>query len=299
MKDFLKDYFTFTKKERTAVIVLVFILLLGIFIPILFTFLNPPANNNAKLFEPIFDSTSNSSEAQPNYSKRKYYPSKSPLNHSAELFDFDPNTATEDDWLRLGIREKTAKTIQKYIAKGGHFYLPDDLSKIYGLHESDIVRLKPYVKIATSLHSKNYTSVFPKSGKDENIIIDINTADSTTLMKLPGIGQGFARRIINFRNKLGGFYSVDQIGETYGLPDSTFRKLKNNFVVHSSVKKININSASLEDLKAHPYIKFQIANSIVQYRLQHGVYKELTDLKNIMIISDPLFERLSHYISIE
>ncbi len=161
------------------------------------------------------------------------------------------------------------------------------------------MRLKPYVKIASSLHSKNYNSVFPKSGKDENIIIDINTADSTILMKLPGIGQGFARRIINFRNKLGGFYSVDQIGETYGLPDSTFRKLKNNFVVHSSVKKININSATLEDLKAHPYIRFQIANSIVQYRLQHGVYKELTDLKNIMIISDPLFERLSHYISID
>lgn len=297
MKDFIRDYFTFTKKERTAVVILLVILLLGIFIPFLFTFFNTPESNNVKALEQIIDSTSNSSEVQRKFPTKRYYPSKGSTNKSAILFDFDPNTATEEDWIRLGVREKTAKTICKYVAKGGHFYKPEDLSKIYGLHENDLERLLPYVKIAASKPLKNFSYV--KSDKDENIVIDINSADSLTLMKLPGIGKGFSRKIINFRNKLGGFYSVDQIGETYGLPDSTFQKLKNNFVIHSSVKKININSATLEDLRTHPYIKYQIANSIVQYRLQHGVYKDIADLKKIMIISDPLFDKISHYISID
>ena len=298
MKDFLKDYFTFTKKERAGIIILIIILLSGIFIPMLFTLLSPPAAHNVKALETLLDSSADKPATTKKFTPKKYYSPKNFENKKVILFYFDPNTIKEPDWINLGVKARTAATILKYVSKGGHFYKPEDLSKIYGLHDNDVKRLMPYVKIAIS--DKPKKSELPKrsSYKDENISIDINSADSTSLMKLPGIGQGLSRRILNFRNKLGGFYSVDQIGETYGLPDSTFQKLKHNFIIHSSTKKLNINLASLEDLRTHPYIRFQIANSIIQYRQQHGSFKDISDLKNIMIISEPSFEKISHYVSI-
>ncbi|GAC1588855.1 MAG: helix-hairpin-helix domain-containing protein [Ginsengibacter sp.] len=298
MKDFLRDYFTFTKKERAGIIVLIIILLAGIFIPMFFTLLSPPTAKNVKAPDLIVDSFSINGYTKKNFTPKKFYSPRNLENKKVVLFFFDPNTATQSDWINLGVKAKTAATILKFISKGGHFYKPEDLSKIYGLHENDVNRLSPYVRIAASENTRKNTTYKKSSNKDENIVIDINTADSFTLMKLPGIGQGLSRRILNFRNKLGGFYAVDQIGETYGLPDSTFQKLKNNFIIHSSTKKLNINSASIEELKTHPYIRYQIANSIIQYRQQHGSFKDISDLKNIMIISEPLFEKISHYVSI-
>src|SRR4030095_9380470 len=188
----------------------------------------------------------------------------------------DPNTISTSDWKRLGLREKTINTIQNYLTKGGHFYKPDDLQKIYGLHDDEYERLKPFIKIESNTSKTNDDFVSSKS-KDEiqptkiyaarYSIIDINTADTTAFISLPGIGSKLAVRIVTFREKLGGFYSVEQIGETYGLPDSTFQKIKQYLKLDNlSVKKININTATVDEMKAHPYIKFSIANPIVAYR---------------------------------
>jgi competence ComEA-like helix-hairpin-helix protein len=103
---------------------------------------------------------------------------------------------------------------------------------------------------------------------------------------------------VNFRDKLGGFYSVDQVRETYGLPDSTFQKIKTSMQLGGSVKKLNINTATKDELKTHPYIKWNLANAIVEYRNQHGGFKSLDDLKNIAIIDEATFERIAHYLSL-
>jgi competence ComEA-like helix-hairpin-helix protein len=110
-------------------------------------------------------------------------------------------------------------------------------------------------------------------------IIDVNNADTTAFISLPGIGSKLAARIITFREKLGGFYSVEQIGETYGLPDSTFQKIKQWLKLDNlSVKKININTATVDEMKAHPYIKYGLANPIVAYRNEHGAFSKIEDI---------------------
>ena len=231
------------------------------------------------------------------YSSEKNYYTKS----KGEVFYFDPNTATVSDWMRLGIREKTAETIQKYISKGGHFYKPDDIGKIWGLHKDDIDRLLPYVRIEdnekdVANKSTGFVSAYNKPPVQ---VVDINVSDTAAFISLPGIGSKLAQRIIAFREKLGGFYSVEQVKETYGLPDSTFQKIKSKLILSgSAVKHININTATLDEMKTHPYIRYNLANAIIQYKNQHGNFSSVTDLKKIMLVTDDIFNKVSPYLTV-
>ena len=220
---------------------------------------------------------------------------------SGKLFPFDPNTLSVEGWQKLGLSEKTSKTIEKYRSKGGRFHNADDLKKIWGMPESFYERVKDYVVIVA--FQNNYPQndagkvVYTKSEK-KVLLIDINQADTAVFVALPGIGSKLAARIVNFRDKLGGFYSIEQIGETYGLPDSTFQKIKSSLELSGSVKKLNVNSVTKDELKIHPYIKWNLANAIVEYRNQHGAFKSLDELKNIVIIDEPTFEKIVHYLSL-
>jgi DNA uptake protein ComE-like DNA-binding protein len=130
-------------------------------------------------------------------------------------------------------------------------------------------------------------------------VVDINKADTTVFMALPGIGSRLAACIVKYREQLHGFYSVDQVAETYGLPDSTFRKIRKWLVVKDTcIQRININKATIEELK-FPYISYNLANAIYHYRQQHGDYKSLQDLQKIVLVNDSLLNKLSPYLSVE
>lgn len=223
-----------------------------------------------------------------------------------ELFYFDPNTISTSEWKRLGLRDKTIKTIENYLNKGGHFYKPEDLQRIYGLQDDEYERLKPYIKIESNASKTDEAFVSLKS-KDEMhptktsaarySIIDVNIADTTAFISLPGIGSKLALRIVTFREKLGGFYSIDQIGETYGLPDSTFQKIKQYLKLDNpSVKKINVNTATVDEMKAHPYIKYSLANPIVAYRNEHGAFSKIEDIKKVMAVTDEILKKIAPYL---
>ena len=137
----------------------------------------------------------------------------------------------------------------------------------------------------------------PKQAKTWKV--DVNSADTTALIDLPGIGSKLALRIINFREKLGGFYAIEQLKETYGLPDSTFQKIRPFLYLSGSVKKININTANKDELKLHPYIKWNLCNAIVEYRNQHGLFKTLEDLKRIHAIDETTFSKIAPYLNTE
>lgn len=117
---------------------------------------------------------------------------------------------------------------------------------------------------------------------------------------MPGIGNKLAARIVNFRDKLGGFYSLNQLAEVYGLPDSTFQKLSGRFKLSAEdIVVININTADVNDLKQHPYIKWNAANAIVEFRRQHGNYKSLEELLQIDFIAPDLLKKVSPYLKVE
>jgi competence protein ComEA len=117
---------------------------------------------------------------------------------------------------------------------------------------------------------------------------------------LPGIGSKLASRIVNFRDKLGGFCSIEQVGETYALPDSTFQKIRPRLLMSNGpFRFININSAKAEDIKAHPYVKWNEANAIVQFRTQHGMYTAVDDLLKIAIISTEWLQKMKPYLKLD
>ena len=95
-------------------------------------------------------------------------------------------------------------------------------------------------------------------------------------------------------------FRSEQLAETYGLPDSTFQKIKGRLVIGSAnVKRLNINTATIDDLKAHPYLRYNIANAIVQYRTQHGNFSAVSDIKKIMMITDEIFDKAAPYLLVK
>jgi len=218
---------------------------------------------------------------------------------------FDPNKITEKEWSEFGVKAKTIATIKKYISKGGRFYKPEDLKKIWGLSPQKCDELMPFVKIESVVllqQSKSSTSFFPKTNypAKKSTIIEINSADSLMIESLPGIGPALTKRIITYRNKMGGFYTVEQLKEVWGLQDSVYQKIKERIVVNvETIQKINLNKVGLDQLKAHPYFGYKLANAIINFRNQHGIFKSLEDIQKIILINEEIYNKISHYLVVE
>lgn len=211
---------------------------------------------------------------------------------SVVLFAFDPNEASEADWKRLGVPARIAGNIIRYREKGGHFRKKEDLLKIYGFSDDDYARLEPYVAFAetTAPRPMTYGSGAGSNRHFESrpsVSIDINEAAAEDWQKLPGIGAARAQRIVGFRDKLGGFISVEQVADTRGLPDSIFQKIKSLLHFGAPVyHPISLNTATVEELCAHPYFSDKQARLIVAYREQHGPFSSVDALANIAAFRD-------------
>lgn len=311
-----KKYFEFTKKEKQGAIAFI-VLVMAVFIcyKYLYQYIidkDIVAENRLVLIADSLklqqNDTSPNYQAYNNYDKPdresyyKKYDNDKPF--TGTMFYFDPNTLSTEGWLSLGIKEKTIASMQKYIAKGGRFKTADDLNNVWGLKDDEKQRLIPYARIAeqaANTYTQNKYPTYEKSTyqKKEIKSIEINAADSLAYDALPGIGGGFASRIIKFRNKLGGFSSVTQLSETFGLPDSVYQKIKPYLSVNiNSIHKININTATEEQLKQHPYIRWQLAKLMMAYKSQHGSYTSLSDLKKIIGIDEVVFSKIEPYLSL-
>ncbi len=222
------------------------------------------------------------------------------VNHIA----FDPNTADEKTLLQNGIPQHVANTIIKYRSSGAIFQVKEDLKKIYTLKDDIYQRIEPFIKI-TPQEKKATTKAFePKNDfpKEENIasniFIDINNSTAEDWQKLQGIGPSFSKRIVKFRDRLGGFYYIEQVGETYGLPDSTFQSIKNQLKPSDILERINLNQATESDLKSHPYISWNQAKLIISYRKMHGNYKNVNELLQIGALRKEWLDKVKYYLEI-
>jgi len=316
LKKIISDYFSFTKKERTGIIVLLLLILFFILLPFLYPlFINNKPVNDTAFKKEMEQLVTKQADTTNKFSRRNYadendqnykpaYKNDYAVKPKGELFNFDPNTLDVAGWQRLGLRDKTIATIKNFVSKGGKFYKPADIGKIWGLHTNEVERLLPFIVIESTKPSypdkKTYDTKPYDKPKYTSSIIDINTADTSALIALPGIGSKLALRIVVFRDKLGGFNNVAQIGETFGLRDSVFQLIKARFTIsNTTVKQININTATLDELKAHPYLRYVIANAMIQYRTQHGNYAAVSDIKKIMLVTDEIYIKAAPYLKIE
>jgi len=241
-KAFWKDYFSFSKKERIAVFILLIIITVFIVLPFFFSphFKKPIvdlqlqqqllASQYAK--KPI-DTLADSVNA---YKESLHSTTNKSAINTGRLFYFDPNTLDLAGWQRIGLNDRTISTILNYRNKGGYFKQPEDLRKIYGLQTEEADLLIPYVRIKSindqysqksALHEqqkRNSNDNKPTGSSPANLKkIDINTASAEEFKSLPGIGDILGNRIIKFRSSLHGFKSIEDIGKTYGLSDSTYQ----------------------------------------------------------------------------
>jgi competence ComEA-like helix-hairpin-helix protein len=302
-RQIIRDYLIFTKKERAGLFSILLIIAIIIFLPLLFTINSKPVtlkeNDILKNVIDSFQSVAiNTSTVGEGFEPPVLEMSVSGGYENYRLFTFDPNTLTGEGWKKLGLKERTIKTIQNYVTKGGRFYKPEDLKKIWGLDIIFYERVKDYIVIPQKEKPIFQTAYNNPKPEKKFLVVNINTADTTSLIALPGIGPKLSSRIIAFREKLGGFYSIDQIAETYGLPDSTFQKIKKHLVADpDQIKKININTATKEQIRSHPYFDWNLANAIVEYRNQHGMYKSIDEVKKIILITETTFHKIFHYLT--
>ena len=129
------------------------------------------------------------------------------------------------------------------------------------------------------------------------VVIELNSADSAKLTELQGIGPSFARRIVNYRNRLGGFVNKEQLKEVFGMDDDRYAEMQAQVSIDpSQIQKIQINKVDFDGLKHFPYLTFKQMNAIVQFREQHGDYTSLNDMRNIAILNDEILRKIEPYI---
>ncbi len=254
----------------------------------------------------------------------------------AELrpFAFDPNTLSAEEWDSLGMPRHISRSIRNFLAAGGSFRFREDLRRIYLLEDWMYEELEAYIElparplqktagnssssasgekkgdsgplVAAARDANNPTGSNPYKKTDhvihvaEPLLVNLNLADTTELQKIRGIGPAFSRRIVGYRNLLGGFINTEQLLEVFGLDSTRFEAIR-EFVTTDTmhVNKINLNTADYAELIRHPYINRQTANAILKFRDQHGPYSEINELSKSYLIDSKTIGRIKPYLYIE
>jgi DNA uptake protein ComE-like DNA-binding protein len=285
MKRRIKSYFTITKKEWNGLVVLVILIVAVLAAPYIFQLFRKDSVINFKDFDKAVAQLS-MAEKNGAYGDSA---NNMQLKHPA-MFLFDPNSLSAGQWKQLGLSQRQAEVIIRYEAKGGRFYRKEDLKKIYTISAHDYNRLEPYIDIPGS--AGVYKKIIPGES------IELNSADSARLTELNGIGPSFAVRIIRYRDRLGGFYRKEQLKEIYDVDSLQYGAINAEVSVNPRlVKKIGINTISFDQLRLFPYLTYKQANAVIQYRVQHGNYKSIEDMKNIAILDERTLQKTAPYLS--
>lgn len=305
-----KDFFYFSKSQRTGIIVLVILILftlaLNFLLPYLYTFKEPDGTlylSEANEFKQHLQSRDSLRRLAWEEKYKKEFNRKYP-SHTTEatyaLFSFDPNKADSITFLRLGLRNYVASNILKFRNRGGVFKTKESFSKVYGMSPEKYKELEPYIIIALEAGLKKDSVKTSAKTKPLNVIVELNSADTTQLMQVYGIGRGYAKGIIRFRQQTGGFVSVNQLRELYGMSEANFAKISPNCTVNTAlVQKIKVNTASVEKLNAHPYLSFYQAKAIYELRRNKGKLKNIQDLKMLEEMSSEQLAKIEPYLSFE
>lgn len=292
MKDLIKSYFTFSKKELNGILVLFILLSISLTLPYILRYFDGPEVYDPGQFKKGI-ALFRASAVRP-VSYRKAAESAGKKTGNLEAFVFNPNGLPESQWQRLGLSVSQIRVIKNYEAKGGKFFRKDDLKKIYSISQGEYLRLEPYIRIPSVLPAVSTVGDRPRQVKK----LELNSADSAALGTLPGIGPVFASRIIRFRDRLGGFYSKEQLREVYGLDSLRYRQLRDRVEADTSlISKIEINTVSFEQLKRHPYLNYKQVNAVLRYREQHGRYLSAGDLRKVIALDEEIIRKIEPYLS--
>ncbi len=300
----VKNYFNFNKGERIGIVVVIVIIIAVLAYPYFnkVTFKDNDAEylQFAKDIELFENSLKNATDSA-NEARRLDFQQmdRSVAQNKISPFIFNPNLLPSEQWSKLGLKDWQIKIIKNYEAKGGKFYKKEDFKRMFCISPSEYEILEPYISIPEQKNEYAERKAETREIK-KKILVDLNTADSVTLLTLYGIGPSFAKRIIKYRNLLGGFYSKSQLLEVYGFDQERLDKINDNIDVSTGgVTKININKVRTDDLKKHPYLDYYTAKAIVDQRIILGKFTSMQQIKEISLIHEDLFSKIKNYLVIE
>jgi len=211
-----------------------------------------------------------------------------------ELYVFDPNSMNKKDWRDIGLSDRQAGVIVNFMNAGGKFEVKEDLKAVYSITEKDYKRLERYIDLPYRSDVKKGI----KKDDPEIFVVEINSADSSELVKLKGIGPSFAKRIIKYRELLGGYYENDQLMEVFGMDTTRFYGFVHQVKIDKNkLGKLDINKATFKDLLRHPYLEYYMVKSIFDYKEDKGNFSSVAELRNIGLIYDELYEKISPYLT--
>ena len=305
--DSLRKWFSFSKGERVAIVTILALILVLIL---------------ACLFRPSRKSLSDASLhnldsllalRQAAIEQQQQQQAEKPQ-EVAELhpFPFNPNTITEEEWLQMGLTDRQVRNIMNYKAKGGKFYSKNDLGKLYTISEEEFAQLEPFIVLPEVSRSKNTKSseqsgvstlrqaqgsTTAKSEKKAIPIVDLNTVDSVTLVELPQIGGYMASRILEFRDKLGGFVDLEQLRDVKGMDEARFTTIRPYIKIgEAETLKIDVNRADFKTLVHHPYLSYEQVKRIFNQREKRGMIKNWTQLEALLKEEGEVNPLLEYYV---
>ena len=228
-------------------------------------------------------------------------PNRSFGTHKLTPFEFDPNTITAEELTAMGFSEKQVNTIEKYKSKGGKFRKTEDFKKMYCISDAEYKALAPFIKINPPKKSEKISHHEKSEYSSKPVFeVNLNEADTLDLQELKGIGSTFSKRIVAYRTLLGGFYSKNQLLEVYGFSEDLLRQIENSLIIeHSKIKKMNINVASINEMKKHPYLDYYQAKAIATYRDKVKPFDNIEEILLTNLIYEETFNRIKPYLTIE
>ena len=304
----IKDHFSFSKGEKRGVFVLLTIIVLFTASLHFIKYLRVIEQTDFSEFDEAI------SKFEKELIQQKLNDSISSLTKNnitlpSEFFEFNPNEMEDSNWLKLGFAEWQVRTINNYKSKGGEFRIKSDVSKIFGISDTLYKLLYPYIllpeEIEKKVFEKNYANEFPKKNfdsfkKKDPVLVDINLCDTTQLQELKGIGSAYSKRIIKYRESLGGFVNINQLKEVYGITEEIFNQINPNLKIsNTNINQIDINQVDEEQLKKHPYIGWKLAKPIIAYRKSHGKFATVSDIKKIHLITDEIYSKIAPYLKVD
>lgn len=303
MKKIIREYFTYTRKERNGTIVLLLILVILIFVRI---YQNNRHEGNIVLMDDEFRKEieefekglipKEENKKEENIIIKSAEERKQEWFIPDELFEFNPNKVTKDELKKLGFSEKQVKTLISYRKNGGCFFNKTDLLKIYGINKEQYNNLEPYI----SLENENTFKGKNKLNKVDSIKVELNTATKNELQKLSGIGEVFAERILKYRELLGGFYDEKQLLEVYGIDSVRYMTFSNNILIDTTkIIKININDADYDSLIRHPYLNKYQTKSILKYKQVMGSFSQIEQIYENNLLTKEDFIKIKPYLKLK
>ena len=318
MKNVLKKFFYFTRTERRGILLLCTLILLvsggtQVYFHRQEKASRPSAEDRAEQLrmqqeEEDFLATIQEEEEM---GRARHRPPEDtgfrPGKPAVTPFPFDPNRADSLTLRRLGLPGWMARNIVRYRERGGRFRHPDDFRKIYGLTDEQYAALEPYIRIAPQDTARPapprlYTAQTERDTLARpykypaGTVIELNRADTTELKKIPGIGSGIARLITGYRQRLGGFYTLEQLREIDLDPEPLRPWLR---IDSTAIRRLNLNRVGIDRLRRHPYFNFYQAKAIVERRKKHGPLRSLKVFALYEEFTEADFERMRHYVCFE